>query len=874
MILRPDVQSGLWRLALTTLIVSVALAFPGCSKLVSVRQLDIRVLVQDAFQQVYASSAPITLTASLQNDPTNEGVTWTLSVANTNCSPGCGKIAKSPTDPKFSAVYTPPANPPVNTTATITAASAANNAVVYAFNFTITPPISVSIPNKFTTQKSGDPAIALNATVTNDLANAGVTWTLAAGGQPCSPSCGTLTSPASPTFTATYTPPATVPAGPTASPEITATSVTDPTKSDSINFTIVPGITVSITDKFSREVIGGPSVVVNATVTADAANAGVTWTLLNANGQPCSNCGTLLAAPSPSFAATYTPPTTQPLGADSTPIITATSVSNPTKSDSFSFLISIPTTAFAGSYAFSLRGYDLTGSPLALAGSVTLDTSGNITNGEMDINNGGGITFLSQISGNFIPDSSFNGIVRLTLNILNGATSGNANAGPLTTPLSFKAVLSADLTHGRILELDGIGFVNVGTIQRQDAAALAAANPAGTYAFGVDSDSPIGGRTVEAGQLILSSGGVTGGLIDESKAGDPAPRYTAVPLAASNLTAPDSSGRGTLELHVNAKNVPVSLDHYAYYVVNSGQLLLIQIDASPTFGTVFSGIARAQKPLNANSVLTTSVIQLTGMDTVPGTTSQIGPDVIIGVMTISAVPGAANDAFQLAFDENDLGKTFISKTINGAITFDPSTGRGTISDPGGFGTSFMDAAVFYLNDVGAGFVIDADPSTCVPGGVCPPPNNYPITNNAFSGTLIPQVPGPFFDPNNPNQFLSGNLTFSSGASANIYIPSIVAGLTLNTSTSMYSAAGDLTSQDPPVGDGNLPNVTFNGTYGIQSATTGHGFIRLPQQIFGEFIGNQLFQAWFYLIGPNQFVAIGTGNGSSPSNSGVLFFDPQ
>jgi hypothetical protein len=54
-------------------------------------------------------------------------------------------------------------------------------------------------------------------------------------------------------------------------------------------------------------------------------------------------------------------------------------------------------------------------------------------------------------------------------------------------------------------------------------------------------------------------------------------------------------------------------------------------------------------------------------------------------------------------------------------------------------------------------------------------------------------------------------------------------------------------------------------------------IRFPQQIFGDFSANQLYNAFFYLIGPNQFVAIGTQQpplGAPPIYSGVIFAGPQ
>src|SRR5262249_48778956 len=47
--------------------------------------------------------------ATIQNDPTNAGVTWTLTANGTACSPGCGTLSLA--DP-YAVVYTPPASVP------------------------------------------------------------------------------------------------------------------------------------------------------------------------------------------------------------------------------------------------------------------------------------------------------------------------------------------------------------------------------------------------------------------------------------------------------------------------------------------------------------------------------------------------------------------------------------------------------------------------------------------------------------------------------------------------------------------------------------------------------------------------------------------
>lgn len=101
------------------------------------------------------------------------------------------------------------------------------------------PAISVTISNKISTIKAGAAAVTFNATVQNDSANAGVTWTITAGGANCQPTCGSLSSAAA--TSVTYTPPAIVPAAPDNAPTLVATSVTDSTKSDSDPFTITSG---------------------------------------------------------------------------------------------------------------------------------------------------------------------------------------------------------------------------------------------------------------------------------------------------------------------------------------------------------------------------------------------------------------------------------------------------------------------------------------------------------------------------------------------------------------------------------------------------------------------------------------------------------
>jgi hypothetical protein len=707
------------------------------------------------------------------------------------------------------------------------------------------PELTVDIPNAFTTIEANSAPVRLEAVVHNS--GEGVKWELSLAGTACSPICGTLVPLSSDraNLVATYTPPEVPPVNQVAT--IKAISFLNTSKQFVFNFTITPSVVVTIAPKFASVIIGGPSVLVSANVENDPANAGVTWTL-TAGGTDCTPaCGSLSVPQGSLLSVTYQPPATLPAGAAANPTLTATSVTNPKISDSFSFTINGAVALLKGSYAFLLRGFDVAGSPMCMAGSVTSDGNGNITAGEFDVDNDGGITHApSPLTGTYTLTPSA-GVLRGAITITNFKFPNS------TSDIILKFTLSADGSNGTVVELDGVGYRDSGTIQLQDPAALTGSIPTGSFAFGLDSDAPVGGRIVEAGQLVLASGGTVSGLVDQSKAADPSPRYSATPIDSGTTSAPDSSGRGTLSVTISG-----TTSTYAYYVVNSGQLNLIQTDPGHTFGTAQAGVARLQKSLTANSIFGNSVIEWTGMDVEP-VTQVIGPEVLIGVMNVA--PGNQNGSFfNLTFDSNDLGIILSNHPATGFVSsFDPATGRGLIHVAGGFQTGFVNDATFYLYDQGAGFIIDSDIST--PTGT---PPNLTSTNNAFSGTFVPQSGAPF-----GSNSISGGLILRSGASAIPLIPNITAGFTVDTADGILNGLGDLTSADSQTG--NAPDVQFTGQYLAPSATLGRNLARFPAPFFGDFSNSNGQNAVYYMIAPNQFVLIGAQSGI---NSGVSFFTPQ
>lgn len=179
----------------------------------------------------------VPIAATVMNDPSNGGVTWSLTA--TGCTGAtCGTLTSQTTT---SAVYNAPASVPSNLFVTVTATSVARPSRSSSIGIAVVA-ITVTIQNKVSELAAGSESnvfAQFSAFVQNDPNDYGVAWTLTANGAPCSPACGTLK-----TITAAaveYTPPSTVPTPPDQMPTITAASATNPVRTDSDTFTIFDG---------------------------------------------------------------------------------------------------------------------------------------------------------------------------------------------------------------------------------------------------------------------------------------------------------------------------------------------------------------------------------------------------------------------------------------------------------------------------------------------------------------------------------------------------------------------------------------------------------------------------------------------------------
>jgi hypothetical protein len=251
------------------------------------------------------ASQGASFTATVSNDPKNEGTTWTLS--GPGCTgAACGSLSGAKAASGAAVMYTAPAAVPNPPTITLTATAVDDSTKSAKATITLTAGSAISLvvaPAMASVATGGTQTFA--ATLQNDSANKGVNWALS-GASCMASACGTVSPAASASGAAvTYTAPGAIPTG---TIMLTATSVADGTKSAvaAISLTSSTPPTVSVTPGTANLATGAVTQTFTANVSNDAQNLGVTWSV---SGTNCTGaaCGSISPTTSASGAAvTYT----------------------------------------------------------------------------------------------------------------------------------------------------------------------------------------------------------------------------------------------------------------------------------------------------------------------------------------------------------------------------------------------------------------------------------------------------------------------------------------------------------------------------------------------------------------------------------------
>ncbi len=552
------------------------------------------------------ASATVAAAAIFPNGVTggNTAVTWTLACGSAGA---CGSIGAN--DDAAAITYTAPAAIPVGNTVTLTATSVADPSRSISSTITITAPIPISVsflPNPPASLQAGA-TVSLSANIVNDVStNPEVTWTVSCSASNCGAFQPATTANGAVTV---FTAPTAVPSG--GSVKVTATSVTDGTKSVSATLVVTPVVATLANGTYVFQTAGSPgSQATFVTGVLVASNGHITGGEQDSIAYSTDTSGDEYGNPffqsitGGSYATTADGnlQISIQLGANELEVLTGTlgggtggfvSGLNGV-STSGTLELQSTTAAPSGGYAISLFGGDGNQYPLWLAGVVNIDGPGTIsgTGSILDVIDEGGTqsgTYALASSSLSAPDAQ--GRVQFTL-------QPSGTTLPALTLIGY----IVDATHIRLIENGGsedapnysgvLGGLALG--QGSSTGQFSAAALQGThYVFGAQG-SDLQNTLQIAGVLSLNANGAVTGTLNWN---DLTGKATQAPLPFTGTYAVDPTGRVTLSNLTDGATFTYSLN---LYLAAGGNALLLSNDSNDIF--TGEGFEQQSAALTASSI--------------------------------------------------------------------------------------------------------------------------------------------------------------------------------------------------------------------------------------------------------------------------------
>jgi hypothetical protein len=614
-----------------------------------------------------------------------------------------------------------------NGTGTLAGTPAGGSVGTYSITFTATNGVGLPPSQGFTLTVNTAPVITSGGSTTFTVGTPG-TFTVTTTGAPTPALTETGALPGGVTFldngngTATLGGTPASGSGGTYPINIKATSTSgNTTQNFSLTVDQAPAITSNTSTTFNVGSAGSFQVTATGTPTPTLTETGTlpTGVTFTDNG---NGTGTLSGTPGAATAGSYPIVFTAnnaigtPAAQNFTLTVGAAAACGPALGGSESFL--------SGSYAFLLKGFDNSGNPALVGGVLTLNGSGGITAGAMDMNLNSGVqTNLSVTSAS----SSY----RVTSD-QRGCMVITTSAGTQNYRFSLGNFNSGVASTGHVIDFDTTGPFTAGVLRKQSSGSFTAATVTGSYAFGassiqnaaVVSGGVAGGRFGVVGELSFNGGGVvTGGSEDFNQNGTldgsaANTNWPASPITISGGTyTVSSNGRGTLAITVTGVT---GTFHDVLYVVSSSEALFMTSDPQTT-NTILAGQALLQSgtPFSANPLSGAYVGYQSGLNPTNGT----GPvsRTTLLLLTASGINITGNQL------RND-GGSFQSKSIGTGITYSvASSGRMVVSGGGGGG-----GPIFYLVSPNQAFAVGT--GNTVDTGFFQSQTGGPFTNASATGT--------------------------------------------------------------------------------------------------------------------------------------------
>jgi large repetitive protein len=628
----------------------------------------------------------IAISASVANDSTNSGVTWSLGSSE-------GTLSSQTTT---SVTYVAPDAITANSTATITATSIANTSV--------TANVTVTIEAVFGFQSASLPVATVgqpyNGVISTEGATGPFSWTITSGNLPAGL---TLSNSDSASANVTGTPTATG----TSTVTIQVTDGAGQFISKTFTITVNPPPSLAVaTRSLPDGTVGSPypsASSPNFTLQASSGTPPYSWSIV-------PNTGTLPAGLTLSDGGLISGTPTSVGTSNFTVQVTDSATPNPATATANLSITINPSLAFnsqlSGNYAFLVNGYDANGGRFVAAGSFLANgAAGTISNGVMDINDSGTVQLNVAFSGTYLLGS--NGLGTISF-------SGTGR----TFALSFVASgTPATIQSANMIEFDNTGDQASGQLLMQTTSDFATSAIAGNYAFGfLGTDSTHTSRYALGGQFVANgSGTLTSGALDS----DSAASGITSDVALTGTYSVASTGRGTMSLSTTS-----GATNYSFYVVTSTEFFAVEIDdivgtSSPIVGGT---VLQQTGTLTSATLNGTAVFETTALQSGPSALSQLGIFTTNGSSTLTT-----------SFDQNTGGAT---KTGSGTYSVTSTTGRTTLT---GSGLAASDPVVYLVN-TNQGFIIGTD--SAVTFGYFTqqtPPFTAASLNGTYAGGTIPPV---------------------------------------------------------------------------------------------------------------------------------------
>ena len=613
-------------------------------------------------------------------------------------------------------------------------------------------------------------SIQFTATVTG-TGNTAVAWTIT--GNACTGAgnpCGTID-----VNSGLYQAPATVP-----SPSmitITATSRADSTARGYFGLNILD-VTVSVTPTPTVNVGHGLVQQFIATATPDLAPQTFTWSCTQTGGAACGNF-----VANTSGVAVYTAVENP---CNNCVVVSAVSTVDPAgcAKGCTTAKVTVQSSRIGGTspYAFRFSGFDSSHHPVAIAGTLTFDTNGNITSGVEDVIINGAYQQYTTVSGSYAPsilgDHNTNNAGKLTL---------NASGGPAHT---FDAVLDS-FGNARMIEADASG-TGSGAMEKSAGAQLT--NTLQNFVFGFTGVDSNGVRVGYVGLLPLNGNGnvAAGGMADTNDNGIATTACASPPCTVTGTyTHSANAASGTMTLLIGSQ--ALTFDFFVGSGQGSGQasaknpLTVFAISTNSTFDSshpMLSGRMVFQDPgttYDKTALNSYSASHLTGVDSSRSNT----------LVSLTSGFGDGNGNLSQTFDANNAGTIVAAAITASKCPYTTSTGgRYVLTMLGtGAGCTGSIPVVLYATGANRGILLDqASPAV-------------------MTGSLDPQPPG-VVDPSQ----LPGTYAAATANSSTVGATPMAANLVLITLDSQtHNVAGTLYPGSPP---------PIAGTYTFMANETG------------------------------------------------------